>query len=171
MNTVNQQNLAMDQDRTFKTKTGHCHVTQDKIILTRDGVAGDAAKVISGGKLYVILCIYGLLSLVLAYFAIRNYIQGSVGMALLQGALAFTLIYGIIKSRNNSGTPEIDRKDIRRVSFDAGTPGLTLPRFEVEFVDNGKVSKRLIMLPGRVSGGQQEVTKAIQIMKDEKLLS
>jgi hypothetical protein len=159
----------MDQQKTFRTKTGYCHVTPEKIILTRDGVLGDAAKVVSGSKLYAILIVYGLLSLALAYFAVHSYLHGSIGVALINGGLAFALIYGIIKSRNNSGAPEIERKDIRRVAFDAGTPGMTLPRFEIEFLEHGKVRKRLIILPGTAAGGQQEVTKALQIMKDENL--
>jgi hypothetical protein len=57
------------------------------------------------------------------------------------------------------------------VTYNSGTSGLTRPRFEIEFNDNGKIKKRLIMLPGTLAGGQNEADKAIQIMREEKLLS
>jgi len=37
--------------------------------------------------------------------------------------------------------------------------------------ENGKVKKRLIMLPGSLTDGQNETEKAIKIMTEEKLLS
>jgi len=37
--------------------------------------------------------------------------------------------------------------------------------------ENGKVKKRLIMLPGSLTDEQNETEKAIKIMTEEKLLS
>jgi hypothetical protein len=48
---------------------------------------------------------------------------------------------------------------------------LTRSRFEVKFEDeNGKIKKRLIMLPGSLTGGKIETEKAIKLMKEERLL-
>lgn len=91
-------------------------------------------------------------------------------MTLFFGLIGLYLIYGIVKSRNNSATPIIERKDIKSVTYNARTSGLTRPRFEIEFNDNGQIKKRLIMLPGTLVGGQSEGEKAVKIMKDEKLL-
>ena len=161
----------MDTEKTFRTKTGFCHVTADKIILTRDGVIGNISNVTVGNNISRILIIYGLLSIGLIYFAYDSYVKGDTVMTLFFGLIGLYLIYGIVKSRNNSATPIIERKDITNVTYNAGTSGLTRPRFEIEFNDNGQIKKRLIMLPGTLGGGQSEGTKAVQIMKEEKLLS
>jgi hypothetical protein len=161
----------MDTEKTFRTKTGFCHVTADKIILTREGVIGSVSNVTAGNNISRILIIYGLLSIGLIYFAYESYIKGDTAMTLFFGLFGLYLIYGIIKSRNSSATPIIERRDIRRVTYNAGTSGLTRPRFEIEFNDNGQVRKRLIMLPGTLGGGQSECEKAVQIMKEEKLLT
>ena len=59
----------METGKTFRTKTGFCHVTADKIILTRDGVIGNIAKVTVGNNISRIPIIYGLVSIGLIYFA------------------------------------------------------------------------------------------------------
>ncbi|MCR6639718.1 MAG: phosphoribosylaminoimidazolesuccinocarboxamide synthase [Sporocytophaga sp.] len=161
----------METEKTFRTKTGFCHVTADKIILTRDGVIGNISSVTVGNNISRILIIYGLLSIGLIYFAYNSYVKGDTAMTLFFGLIGLYLIYGIVKSRNNSSTPIIERKDIKNVTYNAGTSGLTRPRFEIEFNDNGQIKKRLIMLPRTLGGGQSEGDKAVQIMKDEKLLS
>jgi len=161
----------METEKKFRTKTGYCHVTADKIILTRDGVIGNISNVTVGNNISRILIIYGLLSIGLIYFAYDSYVKGDTAMTLFFGLTGLYLIYGIVKNRNNSAIPIIERKDIKNVTYNAGTFGLTRPRFEIEFNDNGQIKKRLIMLPGILSGGQSEGDKAVQIMKDEKLLS
>lgn len=160
----------METEKTFKTKTGFCHITADKIILTRDGVIGNISKVTVGNKMTRILTIYGLLSIGLIYFAYDSFVKGDMTTTLFFGLIGLYLIYGIVNSRNNSATPVIERKDIKSVIYNSGTPGLTRPRFEVEFNENGQIKKRLIMLPGTLAGGQSEADKAVQIMRDAKLL-
>jgi hypothetical protein len=88
------------------------------------------------------------------------------------GLLGLYLIYGIITSRNNSATPVIERRDIRHVTYNPGIPGLTRARFEVTFNNsNGQIKKRLIMLPGTLAGSRNERDSALQIMREEKLVT
>jgi len=158
-------------EKVFKTKTGFCHVTENQIILTRDGIIGSVAKVTVGNNISRILIIYGLISLGLIYFAYDSYSKGDTFMTVLFGLIGLYLIYGIAKSLNNSATPIIDRKDIKTTKFIAGTSGLSRSRFEIEFNEGGKTKKRLILLPDSLSDRQNEVEKAVEIMRDEKLLS
>ena len=158
-------------EKTFRTKTGFCHVTEDQIILTRDGVIGSVAKVTVGNNISRILIIYGLITLGLIYFAYDSCLKGDTFTTILFGLLGLYLINGIFKSLNNSATPIIDRKDIKTTKFIKGTSGLTRSRFEIEFNEYGKTKKRLILLPGSLTGGQDETEKAVEIMKEEKLLS
>jgi hypothetical protein len=161
----------METEKTFKTKTGFCHITTDKIILTRDGVIGNISKVTVGNNITRILITYSVLSIALLYFAYDSYLKGDTSTTLFLALIGLYLIYGIVKSRNNSATPIIERKDIVNVTYNAGASGLTRPRFEVEFNEGGQLKKRLIMLPGTLAGGQNEAEKAVQIMRDEKLLN
>jgi hypothetical protein len=157
--------------KTFRTKTGFCHVTEDQIILTRDGVIGSVAKVTVGNSISRILIIYGVISLGLIYFAYDSYIKGGMFVTILFGLLGLYLINAIIKSLNNSATPIIDRKEIKTTKFIKGTSGLTRSRFEIEFNEGGTIKKRLILLPGSLTGGKDETEKALEIMKEEKLVS
>lgn len=161
----------MENEKIFKTKTGFCHILPEKIVLTRDGIIGNVAKVTVGNNISRILIIYGGLSLGLFYFAFDNYKNGQIAQPIFFGLLGIYLIYGIANSINNTARPIINRQKIREVKFKKAIVGLTRSRFEVLFEDEqGKIKKRLIMLPGSLSDGQNETEKAIKIMTDEKLI-
>ena len=161
----------MEQEYTFKTKTGFCHILPDKIVLTRDGIIGNVAKVTVGNNIVRILIIYGAITAGLFYFGLEAYKNGQLVQPILFGLIGLYLIYGIISSLNNSATPIIDRQKIKDVRFKKAFKGLTRSRFEVMFEDEtGKMKKRLIMLPGSLTDGQNETDKAVEIMKEEKLL-
>lgn len=161
----------MDHENTFKTKTGFCHILPDKIVLTRDGIIGHVAKVTVGNNISRILIIYGGLSLGLFYFVFDSYRKGQIAQSILFGILGIYLIYGIVNSINNSATPIIYRQKIKEVKFKKAFVGLTRSRFEILFEDDqGKIKKRLIMLPGTLTDGQNETDKAIKIMTDQKLI-
>ena len=162
----------MVEDRKiFKTKTGFCEVLPDRIVLTRDGVRGELAEVAFGNSIARPLLIYGMLAAVLFYFAFDEYRSGQFLLALFFAVCGANLVYGIFRSFNNSATPVIERKSIKRVQFVRGIKGLTRSRFAVAFVDaNGKVKQRLIMLPGMLADGSDETQKALTIMKEENLL-
>ena len=161
----------MENERFFKTKTGFCHILPDKIILTRDGIVGNVAKVTVGNNISRILLIYGGLSAFLLYSAFNNYQKGQIFIPIFFVIIGLYLIYGIITSLNNSATPIIERDKIRTVKFKKAIKGLTRSRFEVMFVDDkGKLKKRLIMLPGSLTDGQSETEKAVKLMTEEKLI-
>lgn len=125
-----------------------------------------------GNNISRILTIYGGLSLGLFYFAFDSYKNGQIAQPILFGLLGIYLAYGTVNSINNSATPIIDRQKIKEVRFKKAISGLTRSRFEVLFEDEqGKIKKRLIMLPGSLTDGQNETEKAIKIMKDEELIT
>lgn len=63
----------MENEKTFKTKTGFCHILPDKIVLSRDGVIGNVAKVTVGNNISRMLLIYGGFSLFLLYSAFNSF--------------------------------------------------------------------------------------------------
>lgn len=161
----------MDNEKTFKTKTGFCHILPDSIVLTRDGIIGNIAAVTVGNNISRILIIYGGLTAGMFYYSFDFYRTGQIYPAVFFALPGFYLIYGILGSMNNSATPIIDRNKIRQVKFKKAFAGLTRSRFEVMFEDeNGKIKKRLIMLPGSLTDGQNETEKALRIMTEEKLI-
>ena len=162
----------MENEKTFKTKTGFCHISPNKIILTRDGIIGNVAKVTVGKNITRILIIYGGLSAFLLYSAFNSFQKGQVPISTLYLIVGLFLIYGIFASLNNSATPIIERNKIKSIKFKKATFGITRSRFEILFEEeNGKIKKRLIMLPGSISNGQNETERAIEIMKEEKLIN
>lgn len=161
----------METEKRFSTKTGYCHILPDRIVLTRDGMIGNAATITVGNTIYRILFIYGLLCCVLLYGAYGLFLKGHFFLVALYGLLILYLAYGIISSLNNSTTPVIERHRIRKVRFIKGIPGLSRSRFEIKFEDDsGKIKKRLILLPGSAGGGIKEAERALGIMKEEKLM-
>jgi len=158
-------------EKQFKTKTGFCHILPDKIILTRDGIIGNVAKVAVGKSITRILIIYGAISAFLLYSAFDSFQTGQVPMSIFYLIIGLFMMYGIFTSFNNSATPIIDRKDITNIKFKKAIFGITRSRFEVLFKDEkGKIKKRIIMLPGSMKNGTNETEKAIKIMKEENLL-
>jgi len=161
----------MEQEKTFRTKTGFCHILPDKIVLTRDGVVGNVAKITVGNNISRILIMYGAITVGLFYFGFQAYQNGQILQPILFGLIGLYLIYGTANSLNNSATPIIDRQKIREVSHKKAIKGLTRSRFEVLFEDESeKIKKRLIMLPGSLANEQKETEKAVRIMKEEQLI-
>jgi hypothetical protein len=161
----------MKNDKTFKTKTGFCHILPDKIVLTGDGLVGNFSSVTVGNSISRILVIYSLFSVFLFYNSFTYYQKEENTSALLFGALAVFLLYGVVKSLNNSATPVIERNNIQEIKFFDAKAGLTRARFEVVFNDDKKkLKKRLIMLPGSLNDGKNETEKALQIMRSEGMI-
>ena len=158
----------MDTEKIFKTKTGYCHITQDNIILTRDGIIGNVAKVTMGNNIARPLIIYGLISFGFLLLALKGLKEGQTPIAILFLILGLILIFAIIKSFNNSATPIISRHSIQGIEFKKSIPGATRSYFTVHFKnDKGQTKQRLILLPGSLSNGQSETEKAIEIMTSE----
>ncbi len=162
----------MENEKTFKTKTGFCHISSDKIVLTRDGIIGNLSKIFIGNGIAKNLFLYSVIVILWLYVAFISFQNKENGRAVLFTLLGFFLGNFIMKNRNNSATPIIERNKIKDAKFINGKTGLTRSRFEIIFEDeNGKLKKRLIMLPGSLSDGSNETEKALEIMKSERIIT
>jgi hypothetical protein len=162
----------MDSEKVFRTKTGYCHVLPDRIRLTRSGVAGGAANAMVGDRIGRILVIYAAIALFAAYSSWKAFQRHDLLMTFVYGGLAAALVYNVVRSWNNSAAPELDRSAVTSVVFKPAAPGLTRAYFEVHFTDaKGRSKKRLIMLPGSLTGGAEETDRALRIMREEGLIS
>lgn len=158
-------------DNKFTTKTGFCYVLPDRIILTREGLLGKFANAYSGKGSTKALIIQGVLIGVIIYLGFIEYKRENYVSIGFYGVIALILSYGLFTSLNNSGTPVIDRNKIKEVKFKKGAPGATGDRFEVFFENGeGKIKKRLIILPGSLSKGDKEAEKALSLFKSEGYL-
>ncbi|WP_299782968.1 phosphoribosylaminoimidazolesuccinocarboxamide synthase [uncultured Formosa sp.] len=161
----------MKTEQTFKTKTGFCHITEDKIILTRDGIIGNVAELTTGKSIYRILGIYGIMAIFLLYMAYTKIVKEDWIEFAVYCGIGIYLVYSLIKSINLSATPIIERNKIKSVEFKPAKKFLTRSYFKVNFKQNdGKIKSRLIMLPGSLTDGTSETEKAIGIMKNAGLI-
>jgi hypothetical protein len=161
----------LDTEKTFRTKLGFCHILPDRIVFSTDGNIETVNDTPDGNLLIKLLTIYGIMAAIFTYFAYDNYNDGQIIFSALFALAAFYLLYGIAASTNNSAVSVIHRSKIRKVLFKKAIPFITRSRFEVLFENNeGKIKKRLIMLPGSLTGGKNETEKALLIMREENFL-
>ncbi len=161
----------MTTEKKFRTKTGFCHIFPDKIILTRDGEVGDLSKLVVGDNISRFLIIYSLLAVYIIFNLIKEIKEGDNLSTVFYVILLGLWIYVIVKSLNNSATPIIFRKDIIKTTFIPGVKYITRSRFEVLFRnEKGNIKKRLILLPGSLTGGDAATEEALQIMQEEGLI-
>lgn len=161
----------MEQENTFRTKSGFCQILSDKIVLTRYGAVGKFSKFLVGDNISRILVIYSIIIVSLLFFAFKAFQENKIATFLFNGSFAIYLLFKIKQSLNFSATPIIERNKIKEVKFCDAKFGATRSRFEVIFEDeNGNLKTRLILLPGSLDNGESETKKALQIMKAEKLL-
>ena len=124
------------EQNIFRTKTGYCHILADRILLTRDGIAGNIAKLTVGNKITRILIIYGLISIFLFYFAFEYFKEDKFASMVFNIILGLFLLYNIKKSLNYSAASIIARDRIKEVKFMNAKFGATRSAFEIVFEDN-----------------------------------
>lgn len=162
----------MEIEKTFKIKTGYCHILPDRIVLTRDGIIGNISQTVVGNGISRILFIYSALAIFILFFAFQAYQENKIATTLFRVAAAVYLFYKIKQSSNYSSTSSIERNKIKEVKFINAKYGATRSRFDVLFEDeNGKIKTRLILLPGSLNDGENETKKALEIMKSEKIIT
>lgn len=161
----------MIPEKTFRAKVGFCHILPDKIVLSRYGITEEVSNETAGDPISLILIIYGLLSLFLFYSAYDAYQKGFMFASIVLVLIGLFFIYVVLSGFNLSAVRVIQRDKIKSVQLKKGITGLTRSRFEVLFEnEQGKIKKRLIMLPGSLTGGAAGTKKALEIMTEEGLM-
>ena len=158
-------------ERSFRTKTGTCTITPQQIVLNRQGFGGNLAKLAYGESVLRLFVIYGALGVASLALGVWEFTRGNYIPGVLLCVLASLLLWNIIASRRNSAGTTIERSTVKSVDVHAPHPPLTRGYIAVHFLKDGKERKRLIMLPGTLSGGNEEFEKAIMVMREAGLLS
>lgn len=161
----------MNEAKTFRTKTGYCHILPDKIVLNRDPVFIGTDKTPRNNAMPVILVLYGAFFAYLVYKGYVAYTAQNTGSLIWCTIIALFIAWVIVRSWQNSTTGIIDRSSITKMKFKKAMPGLSRSYFQIYFKDaKGKTKRRLLMLPGSLSGGRAGTEEALKVMKEERLL-
>ena len=83
----------MEQENTFRTKSGFCQILSDRIILTRDGAVGKFSEFFVGDKISRILVIYSVIVLFLFFFAFKAFQENKIATFLFNGSFAIYLLF------------------------------------------------------------------------------
>lgn len=162
----------METENVFKTKTGYCHILPDKIVLSRDGIVGNLASVVSGNTIYQSIILYSVLIVYFSYLFIHYYTAGSYPIAAIYGAFILFFLYYTFRAFGYSMTPVIERKSIQHIRFKKAIPFVSRSYFEITFLTaKGKTKKRMILLPGTLTSGEETDQKALEIMRSEHLIN
>ena len=156
---------------SFRTKTGLCTITPDRLLIARDGVRGVAARLVIGNSVTRVLLLYSVLALILLAVGLLFLLTARTVEGALMCLAAALLFRAVIRSRNNTAAPEISRAHIVSVEARGPREGLTRAYFTVHYRDGTAIKKRLIMLPGSLSSGAAEYQKARQVFIDAGLLT
>lgn len=159
--------MGEETSRIFKTKTGTCQVTREKLVLTRSGLTGNAARGLFGNSITRALVLYGTVGFAALVYAVIMILSENYGQAVLFGLIGVYFAYNVFASFKNSATPEIERSEVKNIVIHSPRPPLTRAYFVVHFVRDGKSKKRLIVLPGSMSDGNIEYENALSILQNE----
>lgn len=160
-----------ETELTFRTKTGTCTIAGDRILLERRGARGRVARALFGSSIRRARALYLLLAGGLAVAAVLAFRAESTGSGSFLTVFAISLAGNVVMSRGLSASADISRADVLRVDAFPPRPPLTRGRFVVHFREDGKDRRRLILLPGSLSGGGAEYERAVALLRGEGLLS
>ena len=163
--------MALDEEsRSFRTKTGTCTITDDRMVLSREGMRGVAAHALVGSSISRPLIVYVAVAAISAFSGVRSILDEQLVMGAFLCLFSLFLVHGIVRSRGLTAVPEILLSSIQRVEAHRPRPPLTRGYFVVHFLDNGLPRKRLVMLPGSLSGGGSEFAKALRVLEASGLM-
>lgn len=153
---------------TFRTKTGVCRVSPDKLVLERTGVRGQAAQTLHGDSKTRTWLVYLVIVAVMAHTAWSALRAGDTALASVWAALAGWIVVSLARTRDFSMVNELSRTRMERVEFVRGIAGLTRDRVVVHFRDDaGKQARRFIIMPGALQQGRGELERARAALQNQ----
>ena len=154
--------------RTFPVKHGSCHIFPDWIEIRQSGFLIGLANQLGGRKLFFNLLVTLLMALGLGIaLLIQNYLLAS-----FLGAMTAFYAFLSWNQRNISLSRRILRSQIESVFFTEAIPGQTRASFTIWYnTSKGMKLQRALLLPTQSEQDNMVVQSAIQIMREEKLLS
>ncbi|MBW2464678.1 MAG: hypothetical protein JRH11_23725, partial [Deltaproteobacteria bacterium] len=155
---------------SFRTKTGVCTITPTQVLISRDGARGALARLLIGKSVWRALVLHSVTALLLFGLGVRLLMSSRTVTGALLCFIGALLLRAVVRSRNNTAASEIARTDVVKLEAHPPRTGVTRGYFTVHYREGSAVKKRAIILPGSLSGGAAEYSKAKQILADEGLL-
>jgi hypothetical protein len=155
-----------ETEYTFETKTGTCTISPSRLVLTRQGKVGKLSQLMWGKSVYRGLAIYSIVGAIALGYGIWQLIDKSFVSGAFFCLIGAYLFWNVIASRNNSAVNLIERSAVQSVDVEPPRPPYTRGYFIIHFVHKGKKRRRLVGLPGGLSGASDEYSKALAAMKD-----
>ncbi|MDD5095651.1 MAG: hypothetical protein PHV74_14935 [Dehalococcoidia bacterium] len=156
--------MGRPKEFSFKTDTGTCIITPDKLLLERHEPAGRASNGVNGKitqRRIVIYAFSGIAAVIIGGWLLT---QEDIAMGCVFSLIGIFLIWNVFSSRRDSAAAVIERSDILSIEAHPPLP-LTRGYIAVNFMENGRRRQRSIMLSGK-----QEYQEALQAMRDAGLL-
>ena len=150
---------------TFRTKTGECHVTPDRLSLLRTGPRGKLADTVQGRSRARTVGLYAVFVVCMAVLATSAWRADRPVAALMWFGYAAWVVVALARSRDFSVATEIPRPATTRIDVVRGWKGLTRDRLVVHFTDDGRPARRFILLSGVLQGGS-ELDRAVTALRD-----
>ena len=158
----------MRPSRIFKTKSGYCHITKDRLILSRNEIIKTPDEVFGRDYHFFFLCLYAVLAAVMIYLSYRGYQMAEYYISGCFFVLASFLLIHMYASRNNSLTNVIIRSKITDIQFRKAVSPRKSAYFIIFFEDNdGNIKRRFIELPSVADGDETSIQRALDIMSEE----
>lgn len=154
------------QPTSFRTKTGHCDVTRDRLVLLRTGPRGAVADAIQGRSRARTFGVYGVLVTCMTLIGANSWSSDRPIVALMWWGYAAWVVFALARSRDFSTATEVPRAATTRVEAIRGWRVLTRDRLVVHFTDDGKPARRFILLPGVLQDGGGELERAVALLRE-----
>jgi hypothetical protein len=155
-----------ETEYTFKTKTGICKLSPERIVLTREAKTGKVPQFLYGRSIHRGLILYGVFGTIFLLLGVWQIIEEQYISGTLFVLIGIYLFWNVIASWNNSSLNQIERSAVQSIDIQPPKPPLTRGYFTINFTHNGKKQKRLVMMPDAISGGEEEYQKALSMMKE-----
>ena len=155
---------------SFRTKTGICIITEKQIILKRKGISVTLAGTLYKDSMVRVLVLYAVLGAVELATGIWLLVLGSYAAGIFVCVFGLFLLWNVYFSRSNPSTPVIERSSIRSVEAYPPRHLITRGYFTVHFLEKDNESKRLIIMPGSISGGDAKYQQALSMMQSAGLI-
>ncbi len=150
----------------FMTKLGKCTIDSEKLSLTRGGVIGKSVDKTIGTSISLWLVFYSILSISSFAFSVNFFLHNSYAYGTVFILIGFWLAYSVLKSFSYSGTNIVERSEVEKITVHKPRPPLMRGYLVVHFLRDGIKKKRVVMLPGSMSGGEEEFKRAQQILHE-----
>ena len=161
-------------EKTFRTKTGYCHILPDKIVFSKDGrlesVSYNKPK---NHNPILFKVIYGIITFGVFYFVIYKYNNGEMNITETALTIGITSIFLFLISNSlkQQTITYIDRQQILKVKYIPSLGPLTYGRFDLSFkTDSGQTLTTRITLRDHNVFGKKETDDAVKIMTEENLI-